>query len=327
MSAGTVPRWTVLALLLPIMLYWVDWRQVPNKVLLVLIALYAAASTLWAEVKPDSYLELFRLTLLIAAFTIGAVSGSLERLLRVMAIGVAVTFPLVLLQVVGYVGVPQTAPPAGLFLNQNVLAESAAVLLIAMAYTRQWFLAALLLAIVIMAREKASFVGLAIATIVYLFYRMRMTAYALMFACAVFTGMMISTGSAIDRLDIWQDTLRGVTFFGNGIGSFYAVFPAEAVHTNVIEVRPEQAHNEYLHALFELGVPGLALCLALACQALRGSLELERLMLVFILAVSIFAFPLHMPFTAFVAALVAGRLCSSQRDAGRRATHDGSRHA
>lgn len=311
MSAGTVPRWTVLAFLVPLMLYWVDWRRVPHKVLLVSILAYAAASLYWIEVVPDGQLELFRLTLLLAVFCVGSVCVSIERCLTLMAVGVAMTLPLVILQTLGFSGIPQTAPPAGLFLNKNVLAESAALLLIAMLYLRWWVLSLVLFLIVVLAKEKAAYVGLVAAAIVYVFPRYRIAAYLLIAASAVGVGLLISTPSALDRLDIWQDTVNGVTAFGQGVGSFYSMFPYAATHSNVIVIRPEHAHNEYLHFLFELGA-GSLLISALAYYALRGMLELERLLLVFVMAVAVFAFPLHMPLTAFVAALVAGRLCGTQ---------------
>lgn len=322
MSAGTVPRWGLLALTLPLMLYWVRWDRVPYKLLLVSILTYAAASTLWAEVHLDAQLGLFRALLLAAAFCVGATCGeeTFDRTLLLMSVGVATTLPLVILQVMGYTGIPQTAPPAGLFLNKNVLAESAALLLVYSAYMRRYLLAALLLVIVILAKEKAAFVGLIIVTIVALYPRHRKIALALLGLCAIGVALLIDTPSAQDRLDIWTDTLRGVTFLGNGIGSFYAMFPAEAISSNVIAIRPEQAHNDFLQVLFELGAPGTILIAALAAAAFRKDLSPERLLLVFVLASGAFAFPMHMPLTAFVAALAAGRLCSDVRYAGLEAT-------
>jgi hypothetical protein len=326
MSAGTTPRWAVLALLVPPMLYWVDWEKVPHKRLLIATLVFAAFSLLWMEVRYDGYLELWRMTLIFSAFAVGAVCGNLERPLTLMAVSLALTLPLVFFQALGYQGIPQTAPPAGLFLNKNVLAESAAALLVAMTFLRRWHIAIPLLVITLLAQERAAYVGMTAAVILYLWPRRRSLAYALLACIGVSVLVMSSTPSALDRFGIWQDTLQGVTWMGQGIGSFFTMFPATATHIDTMLVRPEQAHNEFLHFLFELGI-GSAGLWALGYFAIRGKQELERLVFASIVAMSLFAFPFHMPLTAFLAALVAGRLCSSERDDVGFAVDGRSRHA
>lgn len=295
------------------MLWWVDWRRVPHKGILLGILLYSVASLFWMEVRLDGYLELWHLVLLLVAFSVGAVCGNLEKPLTLMAITVAITLPAVALQSLGYSGVPQTAPPAGLFLNKNVLAETAAVLLIAMIYLRNWALVIPLLIITVLAREKAAYAGMAVAMITYLWPRSPRLAGAVLAIGMVLLAAFVGSLSATERFDIWLDTWQGTKWYGNGIGSYFTVFPASATHYDVLTIRPEYAHNEFLHVLFEYGIGSIGFLL-LTIYALRGSRELERLIFVSILAVSLFAFPLHMPITAFLAALVAGRLCSSGPD-------------
>lgn len=327
MSAGTTPRWAVLALLVPLMLYWVDWKRVPLKSVLLGTLAFSAASLLWMDVPLDGYLELWRMAILFAAFAIGAVCGPLEKPLTLMATGVAITLPLVALQqFAGYQGIPQTASPAGLFLNKNVLAESAAVLLVAMVWLRNWKVALPLLLVVLLAKERAAFVGIVVALIVYILPRNRKVAGLIVAAALIALFSMVGSPSVADRFDIWRDSAQGFSFLGNGIGSFFTAFPATATNMDVLAIRPEQAHNEIIHFIFELGV-GAAGLLAIGFFAMRGTLELERLMLVALLAISLFAFPFHMPLTAFVAALVAGRLCAAQSWNGRAAIAGGTCHA
>lgn len=311
LSAATVPRWAVLAVFVPMMLWSVDVSKVPGKFLLLWIFSFAAISLLWVEVPLDGQAGLWQLALLLATFCIGTAAGKIERALVLMALSVAVTLPLVLLQLLGYDGIPQVAPPGGLFLNKNVLAETAAALLIPVLWYKRWWLAAALVLILIAAREKAAYVGLGLAVVVWAWNRHPRSARALALSGLPVLGYFATTTSATARFDIWMDTLAGMTWLGHGVGSFYTAFPAAASHMDILTVRPEHAHNEILHFAFEMGAGALFVGL-LAFRTLLGRHELEKLMLLCILGEGIFAFPLHMPTTAFLAALVAGRLCASE---------------
>ena len=326
-SAATAPRWAVLALALPLLLWKVDVRAVPHKWLLAAILGYAAASVLWMEVPLDAVPGIWQLALMVAAFAVGSQSSDLRRPLRLMAIATALMLPLVALQAVGYNGLPQTAAPSGLFLNKNVLAELAAAMLVASLLMTDWLVAGLLIAIVLMTKEKAAFFALAVAFAVYLWPRSRVAATVLVL-CVIGAGVaLLDSASAASRFDIWLDTLQGMTPFGHGIGSFYTAFPEASTRMDLLSARPEQAHNEALHFAFELGI-GASLLVLLVVVSLRGrQRETERLVLVAILAESLLAFPLHMPVTAFVAALVAGRLCGRIDGAGDHEHAGGACHA
>ena len=69
--------------------------------------------------------------------------------------------------------------------------------------------------------------------------------------------------TAMARLSIWKDTLRGVQDYwlaGSGLGTFPYAFQRSAMYLPQKTV--DYAHNDYLQWLLELGVPGAALLVA-----------------------------------------------------------------
>ena len=70
-------------------------------------------------------------------------------------------------------------------------------------------------------------------------------------------------GTAMARLSIWKDTLRGVQDYwpaGSGLGTFPYAFQRSAMYLPQKTV--DYAHNDYLQWLLELGLPGAALLVA-----------------------------------------------------------------
>lgn len=70
-------------------------------------------------------------------------------------------------------------------------------------------------------------------------------------------------GTAMARLSIWKDTLRGVQDYwlaGSGLGTFPYAFQRSAMYLPQKTV--DHAHNDYLQWLLELGLPGAALLVA-----------------------------------------------------------------
>lgn len=59
------------------------------------------------------------------------------------------------------------------------------------------------------------------------------------------------SSSDTQRLLIWHAAWRYLTFWGNGFGSFWALYMGDP---SCCLIHPEYAHNEYLQAMFELGI-------------------------------------------------------------------------
>lgn len=126
-----------------------------------------------------------------------------------------------------------------------------------------------------------------------------------------FIGVHAGFSTVTERLAIWKGSVADLTMAGHGLGSFYGLFPRFA-EISTLTVRPDHAHNEDLHLLFEAGLIGAGL-FALACCALylRAARHPEALVLCAVCPIALVSFPFHMPATLFLVALVAGRLCGS----------------
>ncbi len=111
-----------------------------------------------------------------------------------------------------------------------------------------------------------------------------------------------------DRWSYYTDTMRQLTFFGHGLGSFNGLFPSFA-SSDTLAVRTDHVHNDYLEAIFEIGGVAVFVWCALFAVCLRAVVSAERTVLVAVGVQMLFAFPLHLPATAFLAALCLGHLC------------------
>ncbi len=110
--------------------------------------------------------------------------------------------------------------------------------------------------------------------------------------------------SAGQRIILWIATVMAMTPLGNGLGWFAAAHPSE-----------EYAHSDVLQAVAELGV-GAILFLAIPVVLMfrsRGN-NAERAAFVAVCVEAIVSFPLHLPASGFLAALLAGYLAGRSAD-------------
>jgi len=151
--------------------------------------------------------------------------------------------------------------------------------------------------------------GFAVALMVYLWSRYRWVSVSI--AMAVIIGALYGLGhpalvaTTIQRTDAWKDALDGLTFWGHGIGSFYAVFPEFATRMPPRLLTFPEAHNDTLQMVYELG-PGALFFIGLEAYALYLARETERLVLIAFFVEGLTEFPLYMPVTGLIAALAVG---------------------
>lgn len=268
--------------------------------------------------------------ILIGVFCLGAeaTADDIRRTLIAMSVAMTIMLPLLLAQWLGWEGLPQTAPPGGLFLQTNLVGDTCAALAVACCCMRVWRLVPGLLLGLLMTRDRAGVVMLLGGLAAYIVlcvrtWNWRRMALTLAAAGVILSGMVLftiqkaQTLTTMDsfRIAIWRDAADGLTLKGNGIGSFWTASPKTASRQDHLKERSEYAHSEPLHYAFELGVGVLPLLAALLWLAggMSEKTAAESAVLVALLAGSVFAFPFHMPVTGFVAALVAGRLAGCRR--------------
>lgn len=254
--------------------------------------------------------------LLAAAFCIGSSLRDLRAVYCGLGLALGVSGVIAIAQMFGFAGIYQYSVPGGLFINGNVMAEIAVLVLVGAVAERMWWLIPLVMPAALLPMARGPILALLVALV--LWARCRLVIFGVVAATALTAAVSLFTGyrmaSVGERLGLWIDTLSGVNFVGHGIGSFHAAFPGFARHTNLLIGRPEHAHNDLLEFVFEVGLCGAALAVLLFALSLVGGRDSDRLVLVAFGVEAMFGFPFHMPLTAFVVALAAGRVCSDGAD-------------
>jgi hypothetical protein len=274
--------------------------------------IFAAVSLAWSDGPYDGINELAKLCFLAGIFLIGQNFTSIRSVYIGLALGFAVNSAIVIAQWYGLQWVPQIVAPSGLFGNKNYLAESAAMLLLALIASRLWWFIPGVLPSVFLPWSRGAIAGLIAGFVVWVWTKSKTAAVILALCVMLGSGILYQQGYGVssigERMLIYKSTIAGMTWTGSGIGSFFVRFPTHAPEFNFFVTRPVHAHNDILELTYELG-PGILFYLAFLTLALSGPFGAEKLMLIAFLMEGCFAFPLHMPVTAFMAALATGNLC------------------
>lgn len=311
-GAALTTRWAVLALAVPI-LFPAKVRVTWAHIAVFGLVAWSAYSVSWSPSLPDAMVGLVYLTLIAGCFCIGAASGDNLRGVFVGAsIGAALSSAASIAQVFfGWTGVAQFSVPGGLFINPNIMGEAVALILMGAVVHRLWWAIPLIAPAFLLSGSRGAYVAIACGLVAWA--RSRVVTGAFLILIAV-SGIVISTHghrieSIKERFAIWADTIDGMTLRGNGVGSFYALYPATATRTDTLKSRPKHAHNDFLEIAFEAGAGGLAVLLALGVCALRNRRGNLIPVLVVLGALCLVGFPLHNPASAAFGALVAGHVC------------------
>lgn len=313
-DAAMAPRWAILALGLSFSLtlprFSLNTIWALAWLLLSLITLLLAPSQLdWAN-------SIIHLVLLIGAFLLGAQVSSLRYLSMGILLGLAPSAVLVMLEVFGIKLVPAMYPPAGLFINKNIMAEGAALAMILALGLRQLYGIALLPAI-ILTECRAAILGLVLAAATWLYSKSKPVALLLGVAAAfpllaiVFMGKGLghwaSNADLISRWDMWVPLISNLKPFGWGLGAFHTSFPSINTAYDLFRDRPEFPHNEILDLAFCLGI-GAIFPLGLLWSTWRLGSPWERSFLICTVCIAFAGFPLHSPLTVLLIGIVAGHI-------------------
>jgi len=286
--------------------------------------LWCAVTLSWC---PNIYFGLnafWQLILMAGVFALGSSMTTIRPVLIALGIGFSLNGLLVLYQGLvwnpfAYLMTPGNPAIVATFINGNLLAECASLTMIGLAAYRMWWMLPGLVPSIVLpwtgGTPRAPLLALGAALVVYV-WKWRPWLAVHLGTLGIGLVLLVIAGhghadSAGQRLGMWQDTLYGLNFWGHGLGGFYKTFPEYANHLNTMVSRPENAHNDYLEAIYEVGI-GAVLMVYLVCMAFQTAQLPERLMLVGQLTISSFGFPLHMPVGQFMAALILGAACSGR---------------
>ena len=322
-GGATTPRWALLSCVTPIVLLFRPTPWTTAHVVGLVFVLWCGITLLWTPNLAFGLNAYWQIILMAVVFALGSSTVTLRPVLIALGIGFGLNSALVLMQGLywdpfKYLVTPGNPSIVGTYINGNLLAECAALTFIGCTAHRLWWTLPGLVPSIIQpwtnGTPRAPLLALGAALVVYV-WRWRPLWAVHLGTLGIGIGLVVIGGqghndSLGQRLSMWQDTIHGLTFWGHGIGSFYLTFPEYADHFNTLVSRPENAHNDYLEYIYELGV-GSVLLVYLVGIGLRTTRQAELYMLVGALVLSALGFPLHMPVGQFMAALILGAACST----------------
>lgn len=315
-DAAVAPRWAWLSVGAPLLLVFHargEGVTLGHALGLVFLAL-AAASLAWTPVPTREGADAaWQLAVLAGVWLLGN-RLDLRPAWDGAGLGFAINSAIVAVQWSGHPILAQITAPAGLFLNKNWGAEPAAIVLAALLGHRRWWLAAAVAPTVLLGGGWAAWGGSAAGMALALRGRARVAVLAaVLLAAGGILALAPHQGAGLAaRTAIWSDTAEALTPAGNGLGSFYLLFPRHAPRFDTTIERPEHAHNDYLEVAYELGPLGLVLLLALLAYGLASDRRPERAALATVGIIACASFPLHQPVAGALAALACGHLCADR---------------
>jgi hypothetical protein len=334
-SGASMPRWWAMAVGLPLASPLDPRALHPLAALCLAFALgwALAASFLWSPHPHAAALEWLFLALLCLAATASAGVEEPEPVFQAFGWAVAGSSALALIQLIlGPVPHVPTAGgrPAGLFLNPEVLAETAAPILVWSVKHPGAFngvLAALLASSILVCGSRTAWAAVAFGLLLSWRPDPRWLRPALLaalgIACASASLALgpAKLGSGANRVVLWIAASESITPRGRGLG-WWAAGHEEAL--------TEFVHSDALEAMVALGVGALPL-FAFFAFALRrdddgekngGKLSAPRCAMAALCLEAVVSFPLHTPAAGFLAFALAGSL-ARRRDSVRAARRAG----
>lgn len=305
LQAAFAPRWIVIAVGVPL-LFSIDPRNIPESMrwLLVWMLSLALISTTFASPDPlTGYYDLIFVVILGLTFIAAASLETIDDIMAGLATGLAISSVLILLNLHSDDG-RGTADLGALFFNSEVLAEFAALVFIWGVTRPDIWIAAVSVIPLALCNSRISILAAAVG-ILYA-YRPRswvktlalMCGLAVMAVLTVFAFGIPKIGSFEHRLTLWIATVFAWNQYGHGLGWFLTSYPLE-----------QFAHSDAIQVIAELGVGAFALAaLPIMIFWNKGGTNAERALFLAVCLEVFVSFPLHMPATGFVAAIVAGRL-------------------
>lgn len=302
-SPTVMPRWWLIAVL-PLAAP-MDFRMVNLPVLGCVLAALA-----WAAVISRFDLDLYFAALLVGVMIAAAGDDNIENVMAWFGWGVVVSVPFCIAQFFGSPLVQQTSAPAGLFLNSEVFAETAAPVLVWALWRGRWILASFLCVPLILCHSRVAILVTAAGLLFGWSPRRRWIRPAVIMGVAFFAAASVVTigmdkmVSAMTRIILWLAAVQSVTIGGSGLGSWAAGHPGQF---------EEFVHSDALQAAVEIGAGSLFFFAVALLLIRRAGPRAEVSAFVAICVEATVSFPLHLPASGFFAAVLAGSLARDRR--------------
>lgn len=294
-GASIPTGWLFLIIVAPLLI-------LPSNLPLFLI--YIIVSLCWTVNLNLAVFFLLQFIVLWFIFEFGKTISDLRPIFKGLSFGLGISSILAIAQYNGFERVfTLSTNVAGLFLNPNIYSEVCAVILVSLISFRLYYWIPVTLPGLILVHSRASLIVLGLGIVILT--KLRMILIPIFIICLTylyFTNFSFNNISSIkERFDLWADTFRGLSFFGNGIGSFEILYPLNAINIDTSLYRPRYAHNDLLQLVFEFGI-GIILLLPIFWKVIKSG----NVILYSIGILSLLTFPFHIPMLAFIGCLVAG---------------------
>jgi len=303
-DGSLAPRWAVLSIAVPVLLCCVGRvRASPGLYLLAAFVGFAGLSLAWTPAVLDGLYLFWPFCLMLGIFCLPACpkAAYLGACLALIPNSIVTA-----LQFWGFQPFETIGLNPGIFFNKSFSAEISAMVAIGLIGTARWWLApAVLVPLGLLPLSRGAIIAFGTGIWLLLAKKQRFAAALIaILLVGLFVRLVLAAphmNNSFERVALWADTARSLTFFGHGLGSFRWAYPYF-----------EYAHNDLLQVAYELGVPGVLLIGAFFVYCLRAGALTERLVMVVFLVEGCFGFPLFTPATLGLVSLVAGSLCRSR---------------
>lgn len=321
LAAASMPRWWAIALGLPLLstlsprglssALWWCWGAA---------FVWAIASLAVVPVPASGAFDLGTMVLCAAVMCAAAEWDEIESVLTGLGWGVALSVPVAVGQTLGWSPVPHGGH-AGFFLNAEVFGIACAPLAAWAVTSRRSLLAILLGGGLGVSMSRAGLLAFALGCVWALpaARGVKVAALLLLGGAGIAALLLLGEGklaSAQHRAVLWGAALYAIAPLGRGLGWW------AAAHPFALE---EYVHSDVLQAFVELGV-GAVFLLAIPVGAWRsrGGTDAQRAAFVTLCCAACISFPMRLPATVFLFALLAGALVRP-RGSVRLAQPDGRR--
>lgn len=310
-GASIPTGWLYLLFIIPGFIYFYDTRLTVTHFYGFLFIIYAILSLAWTNNFNIAYFIFLQFLVLCCVFCLGSALDDIRPVIIGLASGLIVSDIIGVIQY--YYQIPVvfalTGNVAGLFVNKNIFCEVSAIILVSLLVFRLWWFIPLTIPGILMVHSRGAMLGLFVGGIAWLYKQNKNAAY-IIFITVTVSGVIYyihnsNSISIFERFDLWADTAKGISIFGNGIGSFEILYPYYATHIDTALARPRFAHNDLLHCLFEFGIFGTALVLVILYNVFKIKSD-AAIILYTVGIISMFSYSLHIPVTGFIGFLVAG---------------------
>lgn len=339
MDSASGPRWAVLSLCF-LLAGLSDWKwTVVHRLGLLWLGLIALSAA-WAISYQEVILDFWHWAILGAAFCLGSSLDAKAMRLPLMAWAVAVGLqgPLAAVQLA--LGKDalfiEGINPSGFFVNKNFLSEAGLIASVIALQCRTWWLLPFTLMALIVPSSKAA-IAMAVVMGIPMLWPMlkhRILRGGLIVGALGVAGVVVyaltykewGLTSMADRLSFWANALAMFADnpWGVGAGNFWQNYPlyhdailSTGADAYTIQQRPDHAHNEAINILAEMGIQGILVFGAMAAATVWRADRTWLPVLVAIAGIGMFSFPLSLPSTGFIAALVLGHLARNRLGSGR----------